>query len=537
MDIIKDYIRIFLNAAGGDLSNLVIYIAIVLVFIIGLLYCIAPVLGNRRRLRRAVSTIKAGKNAKRSWQEDEFFGKGGLMAHWSASLNNLFFADGSYHNASNVEDFINEETVIYGPGRSAFADAVPSLLVSLGFLGTLIGLAQGLSGFNMTDSSTAQQSIMTLIPGMKYAFTTSIFGVVGSVLFTLITRAVYGSTEHALRSFYGAMYRYAGVISVDPLTQVAIYQQEQTALIQDMAKDLNGSFTQNMARAIQDAVEPVNQNLKTFMTVTSKDQFRFLDAVVGRFVERMDAALSGQFNELGRTLDAVNRSQREAGELTRTSLAEAGKAANALADVQAMMTSMAAQMRDTMNATRDMENAMSGYLRELESTGRLTEDGYSRIASTVEQMQLVSNQQTSYLKSVSAMQSEVTRAVENMTASVEGFARKFADEGAAAGQSMHMAAGELREASAHIERAQREAAAAMQDELQATLESYREYVNQFTQRVDYLAANISDSLSNLPRAVSQTSDQFLDQMDRLNASLAQAQRALNDAANRVNGRR
>lgn len=532
-----DFIKTLFGSFGSNVSNMVIYAVIIAVFIIGLVYCIAPVLDNRGRLRRAVSTIKQGSKAKRSWQEDEFLGKGSLMAHWSAYLNNLFFADGSYHNASNVEDFINEETVIYGPGRSAFADAVPSLLVSLGFLGTLIGLAQGLSGFNMADSAAAQESIMTLIPGMKYAFTTSIFGVVGSVLFTLITRAVYGSTEHTLRSFYGAMYRYAGVISVDPLTQVAIYQQEQTALIQDMAKDLNGSFTQNMAKAIQEAVEPINHNLKTFMTVTSKEQMRFLDAVVGRFVDRMDASLNGQFAELGRTLEAVNHSQREAGELTRASLTEAGNAANALADVQAMMTSMAAQMRDTMNATRDMENAMTGYLKELENTGRLTEDGYGRIASTVEQMQLVSNQQTSYLKSVSAMQSEVTRAVEGMTSSVNALAQKFADENTAAGQNMQKVAAELRDASAHIERAQKDAAAAMQEELQGTLESYREYVNQFTQRVDYLAANISDSLSKLPRAVSQTSDAFLDQVDQLTRTLDQAQRALNDAVDRMYERR
>lgn len=532
MDIIKSLLGL-----DGGISNIIIYMVIIAVFIIGLIYCIAPVLDNRGRLRRAVSTIKAGSKAKRSWQEDEFLGKGSLMSHWSAYLNNLFFADGSYHNASNVEDFINEETVIYGPGRSAFADAVPSLLTSLGFLGTLIGLAQGLAGFNMTDSAAAQESIMTLIPGMKYAFTTSIFGVVGSVLFTLITRAVYGSTEHTLRSFYGAMYRYAGVISVDPLTQVAIYQQEQTALIQTMAKDLNGAFTQNMTRAIQEAVEPINQNLKTFMTVTSKDQMRFLDAVVSRFVDRMDAALHGQFGELGRTLEAVNRSQREAGELTKASLAEASKAANGLADVQAMITSMAAQMRDTLNATRDMENAMTNYLRELENNNKLTEDGYGRIASTVEQMQLVSNQQTSYLKSVSAMQSEVTRTVDAMTHSVDNLAKKFADENAAAGQAMQKASAELREAAAHIEGVQKSASAALQEELQGTLEAYRDYVNQFTQRVDYLAGSISDSLSKLPRAVGETSDQFLDQVDQLTRTLDQAQRALNDAVDRMYGRR
>ena len=104
-------------------------------------------------------------------------------------------------------------------------------------MGTLVGLTQGLSGFSMSDSRAVMDFIVTLIPGMRYAFMTSIVGVVGSVAFTLITRAVYGSTEHELRYFYGAMSRYAGVLSVDPMTQVAIYQQEQTALIHQIFKE------------------------------------------------------------------------------------------------------------------------------------------------------------------------------------------------------------------------------------------------------------------------------------------------------------
>ena len=196
----------FLNSLGASLtsnaSNLLVYIAIVVTFVLGVVLCVMPVMRNRRLLKRGVRLIRQGTKARRNWQQEDFLGSGSLMPHWSAYLNNLFFAEGEYHNASNVEDFINEETTINGPGRSALAEAVPSLLVSLGFLGTLIGLAQGLSGFDMTDSTTAQQSIMVLIPGMKYAFMTSIFGVIGSILFTMLTRAVYGSTENALKRFY-----------------------------------------------------------------------------------------------------------------------------------------------------------------------------------------------------------------------------------------------------------------------------------------------------------------------------------------------
>lgn len=514
-----EFLQTLLGSASSDLSSLLIYAVIVAVFAVGLALCIAPVVGTRGRLRAAIRSIKAGEKAKRSWQEDDFLGRGSLMAHWSAYLNNLFFADGEYHNASNVEDFINEETVIYGPGRAAFGDAVPSLLVSLGFLGTLIGLAQGLAGFNMSDADAAQQSIMVLIPGMRYAFVTSIFGVVGSILFTLITRAVYGSTEHTLRSFYGAMSRYAGVLSVDPLTQVAIYQQEQTALIQTMAKDLNGAFTENIAGAIRDAVAPVNESLKNFMTVTSKDQLRFLDAVVMRFVDRMDEVVGGRLKDFGRVLDQTNRAQQDAFASIRAGMADSEAAVRDLRSVQKISEAMV--------------ETMSGYLDDLRSGQRAAQEGMREMSGAVEQMDLVARQQTNYLKTLSAMQAEVARSVDAMTSAVDGFARRFAEENAAASQAMQRAAGELTKAGAHIESAQKSAAKSLDDELKTTLEAYREYVNQFTQRVDYLATNISDSLSRMPRAVGETSDQFLDQMDRLTRALEQAQRGLNDAVDRL----
>ena len=153
-----DFIQSLYSNALSGISNLVVYIAIVVLFVVGLIRCIAPVVRTRGTLRRAIRSIRSEGDKKYAWQQDDFLGKGTLYPHWSEYLNNLFFADGVYHNASNVEDYINEETVMYGPGRASFADALPGLMTSLGFLGTLIGLAQGLSGFSMGDSAAVQQS-------------------------------------------------------------------------------------------------------------------------------------------------------------------------------------------------------------------------------------------------------------------------------------------------------------------------------------------------------------------------------------------
>ena len=362
----------FQNALSG-VSNLVVYIAIVVLFVVGLVRCIAPVVHTRNTLRRAIRSIRSDGDKKYAWQQDDFLGKGTLYPHWSEYLNNLFFADGVYHNASNVEDYINEETVMYGPGRASFAESLPGLMTSLGFLGTLIGLAQGLSGFNMSDSAAVQQSIVTLIPGMRYAFTTSIFGVVGSVLFTLITRAVYGSSEHTLKAFYGAMSRHAGVLSVDPMTQIAIYQQEQTALIQTMAKDLNGTFTENMAAAVHDAIDPLNQSFKNFVNVSTKEQMRFMDAVMQRFADRLDETMRGRLQRFGEVLDETSRQQQESCVVVRASLAGAK---NALEDLQKMQ----ALSRETLAG-------MSEYVRRLNESSLQTNDTLQRMSGAVEQME------------------------------------------------------------------------------------------------------------------------------------------------------
>ncbi len=499
---------------GSGIVNLLVYAIILFIFVIGLIKCVGPVLRNRSLLRRAVKNIRAGEEAKQSWQEDDFLGKGVLNAHWSEYLNNLFFADGVYHNASNVEDYINEETVITGPGRGSFSDAVPSLLVSIGFLGTLVGLAQGLSGFSMSDSQAVMDSIVTLIPGMRYAFMTSIVGVVGSVAFTLITRAVYGSTEHVLRSFYGAMSRHAGVLSVDPMTQVAIYQQEQTALIHQMSQDLSGKLSDNIAEAVGRAVEPLNQNLKNFVTVSSREQMRFLDAVVTRFIDRMDEMLGGQMRRLSKAMDDAARYQESSMQSVR----------DAMADTSEMLESI----REVTHVADEMVRNNAQYIRDLRENQKQTDDAFNRVASSVEQMDLINRQQANYLKSVSAMQAEVSRSLDQMNTALTSFTQKVGEQGANATTSLSKAAAELRATGSQLEEIHKGCAASITNELKLTLDAYQDYVNQFTQRVDYLAAGITDALSKLPGAVDDSANQFLDQVDRLTDALVRAQRTLED---------
>ena len=82
--------------------NFLVYAAIVALFIVCMVKCVAPVIYTRRVLSGAVRAIKKGENAKRSWQEETFLGKGALYPHWSEYLNNLFFADGELYEIAYI---------------------------------------------------------------------------------------------------------------------------------------------------------------------------------------------------------------------------------------------------------------------------------------------------------------------------------------------------------------------------------------------------------------------------------------------------
>jgi ABC-type transporter Mla subunit MlaD len=515
-----EFIKNVFSKMNG-ITNALVYLAIAALFILGIIKCVAPVVSTRGVLRRATRNIRQGDKAKRSWQEERFLGKGVLFPHWSEYLNNLFFADGEYHNASNVEDYINEDTVIYGPGRQAFADAIPGLLVSLGFLGTLIGLANGLAGFDMSDANAVQKSITTLIPGMRYAFATSIVGVVCSIIFSMISRAINGSTQRALRSFYGAMSRYAGVLSVDPMTQIAIYQQEQTALIQTMSKDLNGAFTQRLTEAISLTVEPINQALRNFVTVTTQEQMRLLDAVAQRFVDRTEEMLEGRIGDLSNVLAETSRRQEE----SFTSVDEAMRKARQTMDAVERVGS----------ATKDFSDSFNAYISSLARNQSDVDDAYVRVSGNVERMELISRQQANYLKSVSAMQTDLTNSVNEMRKSLAEYTDTLSRQQTEAGDSLGRAAEDLRQAGEQIARVHVQATEGFEAELKDTLDAFAEYAAQFNKRVDQLATSIADSLSQLPSAVDDTSAQLLDQVDRLGITLRDAQRILDDAVDRMYG--
>jgi signal transduction histidine kinase len=145
------------------------------------------------------------------------------------------------------------------------------------------------------------------------------------------------------------------------MTQIAIYQQEQTALIQTMAKDLNGAFTENMATAVRNAIDPLNQSFKSFVNVSTKEQMRFMDAVMQRFADRLDETMRGRLQRFGEVLDETSRQQQESCVVVRASLSGARSALEDLQKMQALSHHQRLETIGTMTASiaHDFNNLLT----------------------------------------------------------------------------------------------------------------------------------------------------------------------------------
>lgn len=103
----------------------------------------------------------------------------------------LISDDADYHKTrSNSDLYFGSETWLqdmnYIPVQS-FLKIIPGTFIGFGILGTFIGFAGGLTALGETyDTNELLAGVQTLIKNLKYAFNTSIVGVLGSMFFNFI---------------------------------------------------------------------------------------------------------------------------------------------------------------------------------------------------------------------------------------------------------------------------------------------------------------------------------------------------------------
>ena len=350
-----------LSRLTANLSEILVYAAIALVTLIGLIKCIYPLLRNAALLNRAVIKLEKSTAAgeRPLWREARFLGRS-LRNEWQQFLLNAGQLD-MRGIPCDTREYINEESVVEKPGHAQLAELIPGLLTSLGILGTFMGLMQGLTSVDFSNAQGTIESIPQLLGGMRFAFATSVAGIACSLMFNMFNRMAAGRAIRALDNFEDAFYELAMPRPLQPEVQLMCQKQDEDARMAHLAESMSNHIAASLEMAIGRAMSPLTQSLDTFIKCATREQVDGVRRIVGQFVQQMNTSLSDQMTALGDTMRAVNQGQIQTQQNLQTTL----DAARAMAqDAKAMQLASAEIARQMQLLNEEMENERLGQFNQ-----------------------------------------------------------------------------------------------------------------------------------------------------------------------------
>jgi DNA-binding ferritin-like protein len=237
--------------------------------------------------------------------------------------------------------------------------SLPNVFVGIGILGTFVGLALGLADF---DPEKISDSINNLLPGMKTAFVTSIWGMLLSILFDFFEKWHFHKIDISIKNF-------AHLIDKKYLFSQAeqqSWEQQQLNLLfeQYFMVELGGDQKINIAHLFRDIkieIEQQTKTLKAFSTDLADGitlSTKTIEQLGGNFAKALEDAIRNELSPAIRSMEQVltelkNIKQDSSGQLIREIIQQLEK------NLRDMITQLQTQLTgDTIKQLKDLANIL-----------------------------------------------------------------------------------------------------------------------------------------------------------------------------------
>ena len=173
---------------------------------------VLPVLRYQQALERGLENIERASDVQTSstWAAirgyDDFFGQKTLDATFAEYRNKVTGQQENGQVLCDITEYLNEDMLALHSWQTLVSQ-VPSMLTSLGILGTFIGLLIGIRGIGFSSVTDALSSVQTLLSGIQMAFYTSIAGVILSLVFNILYRSAWNTMMRSLGLFVDSFHK------------------------------------------------------------------------------------------------------------------------------------------------------------------------------------------------------------------------------------------------------------------------------------------------------------------------------------------
>lgn len=484
--------------------DFLVYVAIAAVMLVGVFKCLIPLLRMGSLLHRGVRRLeKQPKGEHPVWQDIRFLGRP-LESAWQRFLINAEQLD-MRGLPCDPEEYINEDTVVDGPGNAQLAELIPSLLTSLGILGTFIGLMNGLSGLDFSNAENLIDAIPTLLDGMRFAFATSVAGISCSIVFNMFNRMAVGRCYKALDDFYDAFVHLAMQRPLDHPVQLICQNQDRNVMLRSSAEELSVRMAGSIEMAIGRAMHPVTLSMDNFIMGATREQIDGVSRIVNQFVVHLNESLNGQFLQLGTTLTQINQAQ--------------GLSADCLKDSMAAAQTIVEDMAGLHESTRLVMDRFQHYMDEMAQARNRDEGFEQRSAELLDKMQASAQEQARYLDSLRSRQ-------EQLEAALEQFTRVNGEQFDALSANSE----EFRSSSRLLADSYASFVENITEGLGRALGMFDENMHSMMDALKEQLEALSATVGQMPDKLSHADDQYAHQVDTYISSLSRLQQAMTDIA-------
>jgi len=238
---------------------------------------------------------------------------------WDEFVEMLIFpesgSDDVIQNTSEVSKYLNEATIISPVLSFRFLNSVPNLLMGLGILGTFIGLAAGVGSANTGLSSgiptEITSSLEQLLSGASLAFSSSIIGIILSILFLGIERNRSQNLQSKLHRWVDELEKHLRLVTVP---EIAIEQLKQAKLATRQLESFNSELVFSIERALEDKIagplvpqlEKVVQSIEGLRSDRASDAGHLIEQSLNQFTAAMREQTGSQFEKMASVIGHLN---------------------------------------------------------------------------------------------------------------------------------------------------------------------------------------------------------------------------------------
>ena len=239
--------------------------------------------------------------------------------------------------------------------------AVPSILTSMGILGTFVGLSYSVLNFDTSSSESIRASIETLLAGMGTAFFTSVAGMFFSLLYLWFERNRYNHLCNSVEALCGRINKQ--------------YHRPSGALLDAGLEKISGkidglqlSFGDNIDKVFDEKVTPVMTEISRKLenpaqTVVDGLLVEFRKLSDG-FADRLTERVNNKMNELLEQFILATDELKTVPEAINTATTNLVKSGETTIEMQKAYTKETKERFDKY--TEDLTNAVKGQLSEIQ---------------------------------------------------------------------------------------------------------------------------------------------------------------------------